>query len=70
MRVNFHEIVASAVTLPPRERSEFMLQLREFAADYAEMDAGDWLRKYSITKPMVGDPKTQLMQDLKSAGKL
>ena len=69
MRVNFHEVVASAVVLPPKERQEFMLQLREFAGDYTEMDAGDWLRKYSISKPFVGDPKTQLMQDLKSAGK-
>lgn len=47
-----------------------MLQLREFACDYVDMEAGDWLRKYSISKPFKGDPKTQAMLDLKASGKL
>jgi hypothetical protein len=32
MKVTFREVAASAITLPPTERQEFMLELREFKA--------------------------------------
>jgi hypothetical protein len=70
MSVTLKEVYATAIGLSPNERQEFMLQLREFACDYVDMEAGDWLRKYSISKPFKGDPKTQAMLDLKASGKL
>lgn len=69
MRVTNREIAETAITLPPDERSKFMLELREFAEDYEAMDARDWLRKYSTTRPFVGDLKTQYMIDLEEGKK-
>ena len=69
MKVTNREVVETAITLHPEERSKFMMELREFAEDYVSMDAGDWLRKYSISKPFVGDPKTQCMLDLEKVKK-
>ena len=70
MNISYSEIVAYAVTLPPEERQALMLKLRDFANDYAFLEGGDWLRKYSVSATFKGDPKTQLMRDLQSARKL
>jgi hypothetical protein len=69
MKVTFRDVTESAITLSPEDRSQFMMELREFSDDYVTLDAGDWLRKYSISKAFSGDPKTQCMQDLARAKK-